>query len=117
MKLRGPIRCARCDPVAAGGVYGTYVDLEGSARTEAELVTKYRDMINQPEVDEAVDDVVNEAIVSETDEDIVTINLDKVSLPTGAKKRITEEFENIKRAIACQCGNQNLSAFVRQHIE
>ena len=64
--------------VAAGGVYGTYVDLEGSAKTEAELVTKYRDMMNQPEVDSAVDDVINEAIVSETEEDIVKINLDKI---------------------------------------
>ena len=51
--------------VAAGGVYGTYVDLEGSAKTEAELVTRYRDMMNHPEVDSAVEDIVNEAIRSE----------------------------------------------------
>ena len=80
--------------VAAGGVYGTYVDLEGSAKTEAELVTRYRDMVNQPEVDQAVDDIVNEAIVTETEE-IVKINLDKIQLDDRIKKAIDEEFQNI----------------------
>ena len=85
--------------VAAGGVYGTYVDLEGSAKTEAELVTKYRDMMVHPEVDSAVDDVINEAIVSETEEEIVQINLDDVNLPNNVKKLLTAEFENINPAV------------------
>ena len=46
--------------IAAGGAYGTYVDLEGSAKSEAELVTRYREMSLQPECDSAIDDVVNE---------------------------------------------------------
>ena len=85
--------------VAAGGVYGTYVDLEGSAKTEAELVTRYRDMMNHPEVDSAVEDIVNEAIVTETEEDIVAINLDDVNLPNNAKKILTQEFENVLRIL------------------
>ena len=43
--------------IAAGGSFGTYVDLDGTVRTEAELVTKYREMALQPEVDAAVDEI------------------------------------------------------------
>ena len=49
--------------VSAGGAYGTYVDLEGNAKNEAELVTKYRNLVQQPEVQRAVEDIVNEAVV------------------------------------------------------
>jgi hypothetical protein len=81
--------------VAAGGAYGTYVDLQGAARTEAELVTKYREMSMHPEVEKAVDDVVNEAIIVQEKEKIVQLNLDDVQLSTNIKKLITKEFENV----------------------
>ena len=81
--------------VASGGAYGTYVDLEGAARTEAELVTKYRDMMQHPEVDAAVDDIVNEAIVIEKGTKPVEIDLGEVKLSANIKKMITEEFDTI----------------------
>lgn len=81
--------------VAAGGAYGTYIDLQGAARTEAELVTKYREMAMHPEVERAVDDIINEAIIVEDKEKIVQINLDDTKLSTNIKKKVTEEFENI----------------------
>ena len=78
--------------VAAGGSYGTYVDLDGTVRTEAELVTKYREMSLQPEVDNAVDEIVNETM--SLDEDvIVSIVLDGLDLPEKIKKTIREEFQ------------------------
>ena len=46
--------------VATGGAYGTYVDLDGTVRTEAELVTKYREMSLQPECDSAIDEIIND---------------------------------------------------------
>ena len=101
--------------VAAGGVYGTYVDLEGSAKTEAELVTKYRDMMVHPEVDSAVDDVINEAIVSETEEEIVQINLDDVNLPNNVKKLLTAEFENIKKIL--NFNSQSYEIFKRFYVD
>lgn len=101
--------------VAAGGVYGTYVDLEGSAKTEAELVTKYRDMMQHPEVDSAVDDVINEAIVSETEEEIVQINLDGVNLPNNVKKIITQEFEGVKKIL--NFNNQSYEIFKRFYVD
>ena len=79
--------------VAAGGAYGTYVDLDGSVRTEAELVTKYREMALQPECDSAVDEIVNETF-SIDEETIVDINLDKVDISENIKKIVTEEFNN-----------------------
>lgn len=81
--------------VAAGGSYGTYIDLQGAARTEAELVTKYREMSMHPEVERAVDDVVNEAIVVEKNKSTVSINLDDTNLSPAIKKLVKKEFEAI----------------------
>lgn len=80
--------------VSEGGAYGTYVDLEGTARTEAELVTRYRSMAQQPECDLAVSDIVDEAIVDNPDETIVKLNLDK--MPNGKlKRRVREAFDEV----------------------
>ena len=81
--------------VAAGGAYGTYVDLEGSARTEAELVTKYREMSLHAELDSAIDDIVNEAIIIDTDVDVIELNLDKTDLSDNIKNVIIQEFKSI----------------------
>lgn len=79
--------------VSAGGAFGTYVDLDGTVRSEAELVTKYREMSLQPECDSAVDEIVNESIAIDEDK-IVEINLEDVKLPDNIKKIIREEFNN-----------------------
>ena len=80
--------------VAAGGSYGTYIDLDGTVRTEAELVTKYREMSLQPEIDTAVDEIVNESIDID-EETIVDINLDNIEISDKLKKVIREEFQNV----------------------
>ena len=80
--------------VAAGGAFGTYVDLDGTVRTEAELVTKYREMSLHPECDSAVDEIVNESI-SIDEETIVQINLENIkTMSPQIKKVVTEEFQN-----------------------
>lgn len=79
--------------VAAGGSFGTYVDLDGTVRTEAELVTKYREMSLQPECDSAIDEIVNE-MVSIDEEKVVSIDLDNVDVPDKVKKAIRDEFDN-----------------------
>jgi len=81
--------------VAAGGVYGTYVDLDGSVRTEAELVNKYRAISFDPTIDMAIQEICNEAIVEDSDEDTVSIVLDDVEQPDRIKKTIQEEFDNV----------------------
>lgn len=79
---------------ALGGFYNTLIDLEGSAKTESELVTKYRGMAMQPEIAQAIDEVVNEAINIDTHEKVVDVVLDEIDLPDKVKKAISEEFEN-----------------------
>jgi hypothetical protein len=81
--------------VAEGGVYGTFVDLDGAVRTEAELVNKYREIAMHPEVEMAIDDIVNEAIVADPKKEIVSLNLDDLEQPEKIKKMIIEEFDNI----------------------
>ena len=85
--------------VAEGGIYGTYVDLDGSIRTESELVTRYRDMSLHPEVDAAIDDIVNDGIVSDPNKEIVSLNLDNLNQPEKIKKLILDEFENVKQIL------------------
>jgi len=80
--------------VAAGGAYGTYIDLDGTARTEAELVAKYREIALQPEIEMAIDDIINEAIDTDADK-VVEINVDDIKYGDSVKSKIREEFENI----------------------
>jgi hypothetical protein len=102
--------------VAAGGSYGTYVDLDGTVRTEAELVTKYRDMSLHPEIDAAVDEIVNEAIVVEKNMDIVTIILDNLTeLDEKVKEAITIEFKEALRLLEFNSHAYNI--FRRWYID
>ena len=85
--------------VAAGGYYGTYVDTDNQARNEYEMIRRYRDMALHPEVDSAVDEVVNEFVVSDAHDTPVEINLDNLDAGMGIKKKIRDEFEYIKRLL------------------
>jgi hypothetical protein len=69
--------------------------MEGSARTEAELVTKYREMSLHAELDSAIEDIVNEAIIVDDDFDVIEINLDRTELSDKLKSAIRQEFTQI----------------------
>ena len=85
--------------VAAGGYYGTYVDTDNQARNEYEMIRRYRDMALHPEVDSAVDEVVNEFVVSDAHDTPVEINLDNLDAGMGIKKKVRDEFEYLKRLL------------------
>jgi len=85
--------------VAAGGYYGTYVDTDNQARNEYEMIRRYRDMALHPECDSAVDEVVNEFVVSDAHDTPVEVNLDNLDAGMGIKKKIRDEFEYIKRLL------------------
>jgi len=95
--------------------YGTYVDLEGSVRNELELITRYREMANHPELDAAIDDIVNESITHDIDGKSVDINVDNLKQPETIKKRIMEEFNNIKHML--NYGNLADDLFKRWYID
>ena len=81
---------------ASGSYFGQYIDMDGgAAKDNAELIKKYRATAEHPECDAAIEDIVNETIVSSELESAVSINLDKVEAPDRIKKTITEEFEGI----------------------
>ncbi len=85
--------------ITQNAYYGTYVDLEGSVRNELELITRYREMSNHPELDQAIDDIVNEAITHDVTGRTVDIVLDKLKQPDNVKKKISEEFENVLKML------------------
>lgn len=85
--------------IAEGGVYGTYVDMDGSIRTEAELVTKYRDMAAHPEVETAIDHIVNEAIIQEPETKVVELILDDLEQPEKVKKMLLAEFDIVLKLL------------------
>jgi len=82
---------------SSAGAYGTYLDLEGTIRNEVELISKYRLMSQDPEVELAVDDIVNEAIVSERDVSPVAISLGNLDIPKKIKIKIKDEFDEVLR--------------------
>ena len=83
----------------SGGAYGTYVDLEGYAKNELELIRKYREMATYPECDQAIDDVINEAIVTNREESPVSISLEKSNLSDTIKEAIKDEFAELIRLL------------------
>ena len=84
------------DHFASSGFFGSYVDIEGVFRTEFELIKRYREMALHPEADSAIEDIVNEAIVSDTNDSPIEIDLDHLNASDGIKKKVREEFKNIK---------------------
>ena len=74
---------------AVGGFYSTILDLEGTAKTESELVTKYRGLAMNPEITQAVDEIVNEAISVDLEDKVVDIIMDDTDLPDKVKEKVS----------------------------
>ena len=83
------------DHYMSSGFFGSYVDLEGVYRTEFELIKRYREMALHPEVDSAIEDIVNEAVVSDTNDTPIEIELSNLNASDGLKKKIRHEFKYI----------------------
>ena len=82
--------------ITTGGHFGAYLDLDGDkAKSEVDLIMKYRDIAAQPECDAAVEDIVNEAIVGDHNDVPIDIVLDKVEASDKIKKMIKAEFDTI----------------------
>ena len=83
------------DHYLTSGFFGSYVDIEGVYRTEFDLIKRYREMALHPECDSAIEDIVNEAIVSDTNDSPVEIELSNLNASDGIKKKIRDEFKYI----------------------
>ena len=87
------------DNYIASGFYGQYVDIEGVYRTEHDLIKRYREMAIHPECDGAIEDVVNEAIVSDLYDSPIEIELSNLNASDKLKKAIREEFKYLKEIL------------------
>ncbi len=75
--------------------YNQTLNLENNAKSDQELIDRYRDMSIHPEVEIAIDDIVSEAIVNETDEIPVKLLTKNLTQPVSIKNRIVEEFNSV----------------------
>ena len=85
--------------VEAGGFYGSFIDFEGAIKNDIDLINKYRDMSLHPEIEIAVDDIVNDAIVYDEKQSPVELMLDDVDQPDSIKSKIQIEFEEVLRLL------------------
>ena len=83
--------------IAAGGYFGQYLDMEGQAKTEQDLIRRYREIALHPECDMAIEDIVNEAVVANELKDAIRLKLDQVPFGNEIKRKIEEEFQEILR--------------------
>ena len=81
--------------VAAGGYFGQYLDMEGTAKSEADLSRRYREISLHPECDMAVEDIVNEAVVANELKEAVRVNTDNLPYGKDIRRRIESEFSDI----------------------
>ena len=101
--------------VDAGGYFGTYVDLDGSLRNENEFIKKYREMAMQPEMERAVEDICNEAIVYDERRFPVDLVLDHASMTDDVKDSVSKEFRYILRMLDFQ--NRGYEIFRRWYVD
>ena len=78
-----------------GAAYATYLDMEGAAKNEVDLINRYRQMSLYPEAELAIDDIVNEAVVADREEAPVGINLEQINLSPDIKQKIVENFHEV----------------------
>lgn len=81
--------------ILSGSHSGVYIDFEGNSRNDVELISKYREIAMQPEIESALDDIVNESIVVSNNGKILELNLDDLDMTNGLKESIKEEFQGI----------------------
>jgi len=101
--------------ITSAAYYGTYVDLDGTAKNDVELISRYREMAMQPEIESAIDDIVNEAICQDDDGKNIQIVLDNLKQPDKIKKAIVEEFNNVCRLL--NYNNMAQDIFRRYYVD
>jgi len=83
--------------ISAGGHYGQYMDMEVTAKNDIDLIKRYREISQHPECDMAVEDIINEVIVSDERDTSVSVSLDKLAISENIKSKIRDEFDEVMR--------------------
>jgi hypothetical protein len=85
--------------ITSAAYYGTYVDLDGTSKNEVELISRYREMAMQPEIESAIDDIINEAICQDDDGKNIKIVMDDLKVSDKIKSALKTEFETLLRLL------------------
>ena len=101
--------------IAAGGYFGQYLDMEGNAKSEADLIRRYREIALHPECDMAIEDVVNEAIVSNELKAAVRLNLDNIPFGDDVRRKVEDEFKEILNMMAFNTNGHDI--FRRWYVD
>ena len=101
--------------IAAGGYFGQYLDMEGTAKTEAALIRRYREIALHPECDLAVEDIVNEAIVANENKEAVRVNVDNLPYGKDVRRKIENEFKEVLRLM--QFNTKGHDIFRRWYVD
>ena len=83
--------------ISAGGYFGQYLDMEVNAKNDIDLIKRYREIAQHPECDMAVEDIINEVIVSDERDTSVSLSLDKLAISENIKTKIRDEFDEVMR--------------------
>ena len=101
--------------VAAGGFFGSYLDMEGTAKTEADLIRRYREISLHPECDLAIEDIVNEAIVANENKEAVRVNVNNLPYGKDVRRKIENEFKEVLRLM--QFNTKGHDIFRRWYVD
>ena len=85
--------------ISAGGYYGQYLDMEVTAKNDVDLIKRYREVAQHPECDMAIEDIINEVIVSDERDTSVSLSLDKLQISDNIKTKIRDEFEEVMKLL------------------
>ena len=85
--------------ISAGGYFGQYLDMEVTAKNDIDLIKRYREIAQHPECDMAIEDIINETIVSDERDASVSVSLDKLMISDNIKGKIRDEFDEVLRLL------------------
>ena len=85
--------------ISAGGYFGQYLDMEVTAKNDTDLIKRYREVAQHPECDMAIEDIINEVIVSDERDTSVSLSLDKLQISDNIKTKIRDEFEEVMKLL------------------
>ena len=85
--------------ISAGGYFGQYLDMEVTAKNDVDLIKRYREVAQHPECDMAIEDIINEVIVSDDRDQSVSISLDKLAVSESIKTKIRSEFDEVMKLL------------------
>ena len=85
--------------ISAGGYFGQYLDMEVTAKNDVDLIKRYREVAQHPECDMAIEDIINEVIVSDERDTSVSLSLDKLAISENIKSKIRDEFDEVLKLL------------------